>query len=430
MKTYLIKMALLLMPSLMLAQFSVQSDFSFDYGHDPAITDIDSIVVFEIIDSSATLNYVFADSTSSEWHYHTSIKDSLISSTVTRDTLTTLDSLQQGLYELRLDATLSYYFSVVDFSEYQPMVDSVWVEDSGDSCNTVRLNASLLRQDIPVYDQLNDTTHLLLEPTTTYLWSNDTLENQSLSPSSLDAPFENVSYACTPYSDDFFASNEIAVLYSDPDTSYTDLYTAIAVSMGTFEATIPDDDGNSNTSVSSSTTVGSAPLDVTYTVSPKGNTTSYWWVWNIDNDKPTVATYRYQDQITHSFRTYAPSGYRVQVEVRNEQCQVIDSMEVMVTESNLKVPNILILGFGAEGKFKVAYQSIDPSSFKAAVYDRNGRLMYKWEDPTGGWDGRSPVTGAYVSPGAYYYSIQARGTDGIKYELMGDVNVIREKGIK
>jgi hypothetical protein len=78
----------------------------------------------------------------------------------------------------------------------------------------------------------------------------------------------------------------------------------------------------------------------------------------------------------------------------------------------------------------VAYLSIDPSSFKAAVYDRNGRLMYKWEDPTGGWDGRSPVTGAYVSPGAYYYSIQARGTDGIKYELMGDVNVIREKGIK
>lgn len=201
--------------------------------------------------------------------------------------------------------------------------------------------------------------------------------------------------------------------------------------MGEFEASIPEGDGDSNQTVSSTTTEGSAPLDVTYTVSPEGyDATTYWWLWNIDNGKPTAPAYRYQDQVTHSFMDYAPNGYRVQVLVGNDYCQVTDSMDVKVTISDLQVPNILVLGFGATGKFKVAYQSIDPSTFKAFIYDRNGRLVYKWQDPNGGWDGRSPVTGAYVSPGAYYYSIRARGTDDEEYELIGDLSVIREKGIK
>lgn len=419
---------LLILPLGLMAQFSVKSDKSVDYGKDNNILGVDAVVLLEMVDASDQLVYEFTDSTLSEWHYHTASSDSLIASSVITDTITSLDSLQQGLYELRTGAGTSYYYSVIDYSEYQAMLDSVWVDDSGDSCNTVRLYASLLRQDIPVYDKLNDTTQLLQEPETQYLWS--TVEDGDESPKRIDAPLEDIDYACIPYSDNFFSSYEGAVLYTDPDTVYADPYTAIAVTMGNFEATIPDDDGNSNQTVTSTTTEGSAPLGVTYSVEPEGaNDFTAWWLWNVDNTRPTAPTYRYQDQITHTFMKYAENGYRVMVVVGNDFCQVADSMDVKVTESNLEVPNVLVLGFGATGKFKVAYQSINPSTFKAAIYDRKGRLIYKWHDPTGGWDGRSPVTGAYVSPGAYYYSIQAEGTDGEKYELMGDVNVIREKGI-
>lgn len=430
MKRLLINSVLLLMSSFLMAQFSVTSDVSYDFGKDSEIAGIDEVVVFEKVDGSASLGYLFTDTglTNVEWHYHTAISDSLISSMVVNDTAEVmLDSLEQGLYELRINDTIAYYYSVIDFSEYQPRVDSVWVDDSRDSCNFVQLNASLLRQDMPVYDKLNDSTHLLAVPKTTYMWSNETKDSKS--PATLKAPFENIEYACTPYSDDFFTANNLVVNYSTPDTVYAASYTAIAVSLGELEDTIPEVD-DKNTFINSTTTEGSAPLDVTYSVAPEGAVQyTDWWVWNVDIGKPSATIYRNQEKITHTFLKYAPSGYRVQVVVGNESCQVLDSIDVKVTESRLEVPNVLVLGFGASGRFKVAYQSIDPSTFKAAIYNRNGRLIYKWEDPKGGWDGRSPVTGAYVSPGAYYYSIRARGTDGEKYELVGDVNVIREKGI-
>ena len=430
MKKEILKLAFLLCPSLLLAQFSVDSELSFDYGKDAEIQGVDAVVVLERIDASTVLSYDFPDSMLVEWHYHTASSDSLILSSVVNDTLVTLDSLQQGLYELRLNDSTSYYYSVIDFSEYQGHVDSVWVDDSGDSCNTVRLYAHLIRQDIPVYDKVNDSTHLLLEPVVEYLWTNETEGNSS--PSRIDAPFENIDYACIPYADDFFTSNDGGVRYYKPDTVFAEPYTAKAVKLVLFEATIPDDDGKSNLKGTSTVTEGSAPLDVTYSISSEGNTELVkWWIWNVDDEKPVSPTYRNNDtkSITYTFLKYALNGYRVQVQVETDFCQVTDSMEVKVKESYLEVPNILILGFGASGKFKVAHNSLDPSTFKAAVYDRNGRLVYKWHDPNGGWDGRSPVTGAYVSPGAYYYSIQARGTDGERYKEIGDVSVIREKGI-
>ena len=420
---------LLLLPLTLLAQLSVSSDLSYDYGQDHTIAGVDAVVLLEKVDSSALLSYLFTDSVSSEWHYHTASSDSLIASSVVNDTYTSLDSLQQGLYELRLD-TVSLFYYVIDFSEYPVMVDTVWVDDSGDSCNYVRLYASVSQDSIAVYDKLNDSTHILsVEPVTTYLWSNETEEASS--PLKQDAPMEDIEYVCIPYAADFFSDNDFVVKYSDPDTAYSEPYTAIAVGMSAIEATIAEDDGLSNELVSSTTTSGSAPLDVTYSITPEGAyDATRWWIWKIVDEQPTTALYREQEKITHTFSDYSEGGYRVKVMVANDYCQVYDSTEVTVTESKLEVPNVLFLGFGASGQFKVAYQSIDPETFVAAVYDRKGRLMHKWRDPSQGWDGRSPLTGAYVSPGAYYYSIRATGTDGEEYRLVGDLNVIREKGIR
>lgn len=429
MKKCLLHILLLLLPGIMMAQFSAISGLSYDYGKDKDIDGIDAVVVLEKVDATAGLRYVFEDSVQSEWYYHTVSSDSLIVSSVVNDTVTTLDSLQQGVYELRLKDSVSFYYYVVDFSEYQPIVDSVWVDDSGDSCNCLDLYATLDRPDIPVYDYLNDSTHVLQKPTTVFLWSDDEVEDES--PIKMDAPLEDVSYLCMPYSDDFFDDNDLVVEYPSPDTVYSDYYTAIAVNITELEATIPDEEDDNNLTETSSTTEGSAPLNVTYTITSEGAVVYIdWYIWDLEDDQTSsILAYKDQETITHSFKSYTEDGYRVKVAVGNDYCQATDSAEVMVRESDLQAPNILVLGFGAEGKFKVAYQSIDPSTFRAAIYSRNGRLIYKWDDPDGGWDGRNNLTGAYVNPGAYYYSIQARGTDGEKYKLIGDVNVIREKGM-
>ena len=48
--------------------------------------------------------------------------------------------------------------------------------------------------------------------------------------------------------------------------------------------------------------------------------------------------------------------------------------------------------------------------------------MCELSDPSQGWDGK--YKGKYVKSGTYYYVIQARGADGQKYNLKGDINII------
>lgn len=431
MKKYLKYILLFALPAMVSAQFSVTSDLTFDYGTDAGMLGLDEVVVFQTLDSTAELSYTFADSSDIEWHYYTVTSDSLLLSSVTRDTMTTLGNLKQGTYELRVNDTVSYYYAVVDFLEYQQSLDSVWVEDEGDSCNTVRLYAALNTVEISVYDVDADTSYVLEEPTTTYMWTN--LEEDEKSPSEQSAPLEDIVYECIPFSANFFSNDSFFVEYTMPDTAFTDPYTAIAVRLGEIDIEIAEDDGTSNLLQNSKTSEGSAPFSVIYSVDPEGvETYTSWWVWAVQDGQPNAPTYDNQESVLYTFKTYRESGYRVKVEVSSANSMCIDTAttDVTVYESALEVPNILILGYGILGQFKVAYNSLDPTSFKAAVYDRWGRLVYQWDDPSLGWDGRSPVTNAYVSPGAYYYSIRAEGTDGRKFEKVGDLNVIRENGIK
>ena len=54
--------------------------------------------------------------------------------------------------------------------------------------------------------------------------------------------------------------------------------------------------------------------------------------------------------------------------------------------------------------------------------------MCELSDPSQGWDGK--YKGKYVKSGTYYYVIQARGADGQKYNLKGDINIINLKDNK
>lgn len=53
--------------------------------------------------------------------------------------------------------------------------------------------------------------------------------------------------------------------------------------------------------------------------------------------------------------------------------------------------------------------------------------MFRWTDPSQGWDGKKG--GKYVAPGVYFYVIEAEGSDGIKYKKKGAVNILRPKTV-
>ncbi len=98
---------------------------------------------------------------------------------------------------------------------------------------------------------------------------------------------------------------------------------------------------------------------------------------------------------------------------------------IIVTESLLEIPNLITPDSpsGNNRIFKVKYKSL--RKFEMWVFNRWGNQLFHTTKPEEGWDGTQG--GKPVPTGAYYYIVKAEGTDNIKYERKGDINVLRLK---
>jgi gliding motility-associated-like protein len=121
--------------------------------------------------------------------------------------------------------------------------------------------------------------------------------------------------------------------------------------------------------------------------------------------------------------TFTDAGtYTVKLTVSNSICSYSDSITVITSVSEIYVPNVFTPnGDGFNDEFRVAYNSL--ISFQCWVYNRWGRQVYYWNDPTKGWDGN--INGKKAVPGAYFYIIKAVGSDKKVYKLKGDINLLR-----
>lgn len=172
-----------------------------------------------------------------------------------------------------------------------------------------------------------------------------------------------------------------------------------------------------------------------------------YYRWTIYKASEVIAT-RNDMNIRYLFSE--PGSYRIVGRVNNEFC-TSDSTETIIniSESYLRVPNVFTPnGDGHNDEFRVAYRSL--REFHCWVYNRWGKLVYQWTDPSKGWDGM--IGGRPAAEGAYFYVIRAMGTEadknasyvGIKpvyqkrknnndasvigvYQLSGDINLIRGK---
>ncbi len=139
--------------------------------------------------------------------------------------------------------------------------------------------------------------------------------------------------------------------------------------------------------------------------------------------------------------TFTEAGvYNVKLMVSNDvACSYSDSVTITVSESRIEAPNVFTPnGDGLNDQFRVAFKSI--IKFDCWVYNRWGRLVYHWSDPTKGWDGK--IGGKDAVPGPYFYVIKAYGSDYDpksepnkqtkkrvgEYFLKGDINLLR--GVK
>ena len=148
----------------------------------------------------------------------------------------------------------------------------------------------------------------------------------------------------------------------------------------------------------------SAPLDVEFLANALN---ADYYQWNLYKGSELFLR---RSEAQHRYTFTEPGNYRVVLYASNSYECAIDSVEfdVSVSESMLTVPNTFTPnGDGANDEFRVVYRSI--KEFHIWVYNRWGKLVYKSNDPSKGWDGN--INGRPASAGAYYYVIRALGTD-------------------
>jgi len=325
-------------------------------------------------------------------------------------------------------------FWVIDYKKYLPGLSEI--NPAGDCNNmTLTINSNKLHYIPRVFNIKYNTltwggaswtTHNI---DTTMTVTTATTQNVL----TLPAPYCNTTYTV---SGDQFASQ----FGITPASTTSSLYTAVAVIchetavISTRDAKNENERPENQVYVSNSAEL-SAPLEMQFLSNP--NDPVQYYKWEIFKDNKSIVT-RGDKDIRYTFTEYGT--YKVAVTVSNANaCSYTDSIIVTVSESQIQAPNVFTPnGDGHNDEFRVAYKSI--TSFHCWIYNRWGRLVYEWSDPTKGWDGN--IGGKKASPGAYFYVIKALGADYNpsskpnpktkrrvgEYYLKGDINLLRGAG--
>lgn len=177
---------------------------------------------------------------------------------------------------------------------------------------------------------------------------------------------------------------------------------------------------------------GPAPMEVLFKANveaPEGYTYYSEWYFAGDPGFETGVLFRTDDEWESVFTDSGARYYRLVVTfVNNENGETTeersDDFKIVVTESELKVPNAFSPnGDGINDVFKVSHKSL--VKFNAYVFNRWGQELYHWgvNNIDEGWDGTAH--GKPVKDGVYFIVIEAEGADGVKYKHKGDINILR-----
>ena len=91
----------------------------------------------------------------------------------------------------------------------------------------------------------------------------------------------------------------------------------------------------------------------------------------------------------------------------------------------LIVPNVFTPGQSPNAEFYFPNKGI--ANFTANVYNRYGILVYQFEDIQDMWDGRNIKSGNICTDGTYFYTYEAKATNGTYFKGEGSVTLIRSK---
>ncbi|MDP4202299.1 MAG: gliding motility-associated C-terminal domain-containing protein [Bacteroidota bacterium] len=324
---------------------------------------------------------------------------------------------------------VQYYIWVIDYQKYLPSLNALAVSEGVDKCSNISLNLLGKIPDLVYYDKNSIKQLLSRQFTVSYpdqeyasgQWSATTrslTETYPFSTIVLNAPYKDTNYT--------LSGDQYATLFGIASTVTSDIYKAIRVECHPTGSIIERDAANES-GRKTGTLEGSGPLNVSFKSNANLPVTQFY-EWRIYNLANTTNYLRYTDaDLRYVFNE--TGDYKVTLTVTNSasSCSYSDSLTVKVSASFINVPNVFTPnGDGQNDQFRVSYRSI--ANYKILLYSSWAGRVYTSTDPAQGWDGR--VGGRLAPPGVYYYLISATGTDGKKFKLKGNVNLLRGKNVK
>jgi gliding motility-associated-like protein len=156
--------------------------------------------------------------------------------------------------------------------------------------------------------------------------------------------------------------------------------------------------------------------------------------WHIRNLSSGTSVTRYDEETSF---TFTEAGINTVSLIVRQDNEVVDSthIDITITESHLEMPNAFSPNGDGHNDFYGAKGACHPEAsghyksiveFHAYIFNRWGQQLYEWgidQMNDGGWDGTSH--GKPVKDGVYFIVVKAKGSDGIKYNIRHDINILR-----
>ena len=319
------------------------------------------------------------------------------------------------------------YVWVVNYADYRLRVNSIEAVNDGD-CSSATLNVQG-EGDAIVYYSINGARKVLdrklkliynnlVWNETDMMWNSETQEEelQELkSTISLPAPYCNTTFTLT--------GDRFLEYWGEGISVTSDEYQTQAVTVTTRAEQEQKEADNQVGGGDETTLGGSAPAVITFSAYYTDAVATKEWQMSHDAEFVEIADRRNEDEITVTFEEAGTTFWRFVCSNATGECSAYsDVYQVNIGESMLKCPNAFSPGVteGVNDEWKVSYKSI--VKFKCWIFNTWGVQLCELNDPSQGWDGK--YKGKIVKPGVYYYVIDAEGSEGKKYKLKGDINVV------
>lgn len=393
-------------------------------------TGLEMIYVIEDM-NGVTASYPSATAKWSSWDRWAADAQSLNATTFGgMSSLTLTDSEGYGITVE--DGGRMYHFWLVNYARHEVDFSGISPSDADSDCTSMYLDVAILNSsgiyDITYYNINGAPLTLDRGYTLTFntLVYNDTdkVYNSSVTESDI-AWLKPKIRVNKPLCDTSFtlSGDKFAKQWGKGMTVESDTYITDAIDAQTYaekeEREIDNEQRDGATALG-----GSAPVNITFVAAVTDAAKFTEWQLSSSPDFSTYDLRFNQTEVDYTFNEYGTWYMRFQASNADGSCDVFGpTYEIQIGESKLQCPNAFSPGAseGVNDEWKVSYKSI--VDFECHIFNRWGVKIISLNHPSQGWDGK--YNGKLVPPGVYYYVIKAVGADGHKYNLSGDINIIR-----